>query len=217
MSASVFLARQARDRSQGCVASRSLIGRAVARTAIHRLTGRRAVIGRRPSGRPVARWADGGKGAPPSLSISYCAGCVGVAIAEGSRIGLDLEPRRSVAERVALRVMSPADAEHFRRLGREERRDAATRYWTCAEALAKASGKGLPQMLARSATLGFASSGSWERCGFAVYEVGDCIVCTLAYDSNSALDRRMEGSTLLDRVQIEELSVQSLCSIGRTI
>lgn len=218
MSASILLVRRGGDRRfRGCGASRSLISQAMARAAIHRLTGRPAVIGRCPGGRPVARWADGRDGDPPGLSISYCAGWIGVAVADRGPVGFDIEPRRSVAERVVLRVMSPADADRFGQLGREERRNAATRYWTCAEAVAKVSGQGLPLMLTRSMTLGFVGIGAWRQYGFAVCEAPSGLVWSMAWDSAADLDPRVESSAPFDPAQMEELSGQALCSISPTI
>jgi hypothetical protein len=193
---------------------RSSAGQAVAKAAIRLLTGREAVLSTRAGGAPVVRWAAASHDDPPALSISYCAEWVGVAVAARGRVGLDLEPQDSVAERVALRVMSATDAKRFRSLCPEERRRVATHYWTCAEALAKASGRGLPLMLTRAMTLGFAGEGSWEGYVFAAREVGDGLVCALAHDDCGAdPGPRAASPTLLDLTETEELSVQSLSSI----
>lgn len=203
MSAAIFLAHAGyEDGPGGASTRRSSIGRAVARAAVQRFCGRRAAIERGPGGRPVARWIDGDDG-HLGLSISYCPEWIGVGIVEGGRIGLDLEPSHSVSERVALRVMSAGDAEGFRRLSRREKRSAATRYWTCAEALAKASGRGLPQMLDRSMQLGFAKGGRWGGFSFAVRNIGECFVCAVASDRDLDLGFVAERPTLLDCLQVE--------------
>ncbi len=127
----------------------------------------------------------GWEGAVPSLSISHCAGWVGIALAPpGQRIGLDLEPAASVWHAVALRAMSAADAAALQALAPTRQAQAATTFWTTAEALAKGNGRGLPLMLARAVETGLQPAGRWDGLDFALLLAPAGLVCAIALDAS---------------------------------
>lgn len=174
------------------------LARAVACESAYRLTGLRVEIGDE-RGRPAARWSDGvHRNPPPSLSFSYCPGWIAVAIAPRGRVGIDIEPRRSVSWRIAERVMSLPDAERLHRMPAGDRERAATHCWTAAEALAKADGRGLALMLDRVLRLDSPSSGSWDRYDYATTQSEAGIVCALAADRGADLTGALVRSTFFE-------------------
>jgi 4'-phosphopantetheinyl transferase len=76
------------------------------------------------------------------FNLSHSGELALIAIAEGVRIGVDVEkPRGRDPLRVADRYFSPAEVDAIR--GAEDRPDEFLRYWTAKEALAKGLGLGL--------------------------------------------------------------------------
>jgi phosphopantetheinyl transferase len=203
MSASLFIAEVSqRGLSATKRAPRSLAGDVVARAAIRRFCGREAALGRDIGGRPVAHWADGCDDGTPAVSISYAGSHVCVAVADRGSVGIDIEPSRSIDERVARRVMSPSDLARFDRLAPQNREAAATRYWTCLEALLKARGMGLSQMLTRTRVLGFDSGGECEGLSFEVRAGDTGHICAFAAECVDDVGACLEDVTTLDNLDV---------------
>ena len=80
-----------------------------------------------------------------AFSISHAGSMVAVALAEGARVGLDVESldRRLQLDPLAERIFSAADLARFRALPAASRHAAFFRAWTGKEAILKAQGIGL--------------------------------------------------------------------------
>jgi hypothetical protein len=94
--------------------------------------------------------------------------------------------------------MPAVDAEVFESMDEADQLRTATRYWTCAEAVSKAVGRGLPLMLARGMRLGFDGRGEWNGLRFAVVDTKDGLTAALASDDLVDLEAVLEEPTLLD-------------------
>lgn len=182
----ICLARLRRENSRPVArAVASAAGRILAGEVVSRLTGDSDTVLEEAQGRPVLRWVDPSRTEdPPCLSLSYCDNWVGIAVAPRGRIGLDIEPSASVSERVARRVMGTIDTAQFDRLPEGERPAAGTRYWTRAEALAKADGGGLTLMLSRTVSAGFCGTGSWRSLRVMASELPVGLTCALACEGD---------------------------------
>ena len=130
---------------------RYIIGRATLRGllsgALHAAPSSLAITcGRR--GRPMLAPAGG-----LDFNVSHTGDVAVFAIATGAspRIGVDIEPcRRKVAvERLARRLLSAAEREHLATFEDEARRLEFLKFWTCKEALCKATGDGIAAPFAR--------------------------------------------------------------------
>jgi len=107
-----------------------------------------------PAKVPIARGARGrpelaDDNASLDFNVSHTAAVALIAIRHGGRqalrIGVDLEraDRDVPADRLARRVLTPAEQMAQAALGPDERRSRFLRYWTCKEAMSKATGDGL--------------------------------------------------------------------------
>jgi 4'-phosphopantetheinyl transferase len=85
----------------------------------------------------------------PAFSVAHAGGRVGVAVAHGAEVGLDLEPIRPVpgAFGVAARFFHPDERRELARLATGDRDAAFLTLWTRKEAYGKARGTGLPPAL----------------------------------------------------------------------
>jgi len=85
-------------------------------------------------------------GAPGfSFSVSHSGALLAVAVVHGAQVGVDVEevrPRRHL-DRLAARVLTPAEHARWEALPAEARLDAFLRHWTEREAYLKAIGLGL--------------------------------------------------------------------------
>lgn len=137
-----FVPRDDLSDAHASTAARQLLG-AVVRDLEPRLADD-AVIFRDERGKPhLARRHDQ---RTPSLAISiaHSTRTIGVAIARTHRVGLDVEPPSSASQRLVRRVFAPADAQRL--LTSDDAGEDFARSWTVAEACAKASGRGLPEL-----------------------------------------------------------------------
>ncbi|MFD2398669.1 4'-phosphopantetheinyl transferase family protein [Prauserella oleivorans] len=92
-------------------------------------------------------------GAALKLSISHAGERVGIALADGVDLGLDVESTGRRADDSMLEyALNPAERAALEGLSAAERSEAFFRYWTGKEALMKATGRGLRIPL-RSLTL----------------------------------------------------------------
>lgn len=98
-------------------------------------------------GKPHAAMPDGGT-APLHFSISHTRGFVAVALA-GCPVGIDVESARAAAavEKLAPDVLSTGALAALHSVEARHRGALFLRYWTLAEALVKATGRGLAQDL----------------------------------------------------------------------
>lgn len=102
------------------------------------------------------------------FSVSHSGERVGVAFAEGPRVGLDVErvveaDRGSVAET----VLAPEELRRWQGLGEAERTSAFHTYWARKESVLKATGDGLGVPMAELAV-----SAPWERPQLVTYPGG---------------------------------------------
>lgn len=83
------------------------------------------------------------------FSMTHTRGMVAVALAEGSEIGVDVEPanRRAESMKLAERFFAPDEAALLRALEGDARREAFFAIWTLKEAVVKATGEGLSRAL----------------------------------------------------------------------
>jgi 4'-phosphopantetheinyl transferase len=122
---------------------RYVVGRASLRCALgHHL-------GVAPAAVPIVR---GPRGRPQlegesdlDFNISHTEGVALIGIARGSRIGVDVEhAERAVnADGLARKFLRPAEQATLASLDEADRRRRFLRYWTCKEAMSKATGDGL--------------------------------------------------------------------------
>jgi len=127
---------------------RWIAGRATLRLVLGRL------LGLEPAQVPLRR---GHRGRPEladpaagiDFNVSHTAGMALYAVARGlapqARIGVDIERReRDVgADRLARKFLAPREQATLAGLAADERRRRFLRYWTCKEAMSKATGDGL--------------------------------------------------------------------------
>jgi 4'-phosphopantetheinyl transferase len=120
------------------------------------------VLGIEPAAVPIRR---GARGRPelaisesalaPDFNISHTRGgaVIGVALGlpAGTRIGVDVERRDRMlaADRLARKFLSPDEQASLPALDADRRRLQFLRYWTCKEAMSKATGDGLIAPFAR--------------------------------------------------------------------
>jgi len=122
------------------------------RTTLRQLLGAALGIGpadvpirRGPRGRPELAVADAGL----DFNVSHTGGVALIAIARGlppaTRIGVDIEriDREVGADRLARKFLTARERETLAPLATDERRQRFLRYWTCKEAMSKATGDGL--------------------------------------------------------------------------
>ncbi len=85
------------------------------------------------------------------FNLSHSGDLAIVAIAQGVRVGVDVELARPIADRDAIvrRFFSPRERADFDALPEPIKPDAFYRIWTCKEAYIKAIGKGLSEPLDR--------------------------------------------------------------------
>ena len=112
------------------------------------------VLGVEPAAVAIRRGARGRPelaGGPPALdfNISHTEGGAVIGIAHGlptgRRIGVDVErqDRGLAADRLARKFLSPDEQAELAGLDADGRRSRFLRYWTCKEAMSKATGDGL--------------------------------------------------------------------------
>ncbi|HSS70056.1 MAG TPA: 4'-phosphopantetheinyl transferase superfamily protein [Casimicrobiaceae bacterium] len=123
---------------------RYIIGRAALRWALGRtlsLAPPAVPIVRGERGRPRLDGIDG-----IDFNVSHTADVALIGIARGgARIGVDIEraDRGVNADGLARKFLTPAERATLASLSADERRARFVRYWTCKEALSKATGDGL--------------------------------------------------------------------------
>jgi 4'-phosphopantetheinyl transferase len=131
-------------------ARRFVAGRAWIRRALGELLGAapgRIVLAARPFGKPEIR--------EPASSLSFSLAHAGaqalLAVAQGGRVGVDIEARDAApdAETLAPRALAPRELEEFHARPLEEREPFFLARWTAKEALLKAAGIGLSSDPAR--------------------------------------------------------------------
>ena len=136
------LARAARFGTEA-LRTRYVAGRATLR----QLLGER--LGLAPEAVPIQR---GVRGRPvldmdgaPDFNVSHTRGRALIAIADGPRIGVDVEhfDRTVAADKLARKFLTPAEAATLAPCDPDERRRLFLRHWTCKEAMSKATGDGL--------------------------------------------------------------------------
>jgi 4'-phosphopantetheinyl transferase len=123
------------------------------RTSLRQALG--AALGIEPAAVPIRRGARGRPElddtvAPLDFNISHTdgGGLIGVARREPAdrrRIGVDVEREERLvgADRLARKFLSPAEQASLRGLDADARRRRFLRYWTCKEAMSKATGDGI--------------------------------------------------------------------------
>jgi 4'-phosphopantetheinyl transferase len=135
-------ARAARFGREG-LAQRYVAGRALLRWLLGRMLGLpppAVPIVRGMRGRPQLAGASG-----VDFNISHTAGVALIGIARGQRIGVDVErvDRDVRADGLAAKFLTAAERATLAPLPESERRARFLRYWTCKEAMSKATGDGL--------------------------------------------------------------------------
>jgi len=127
---------------------RSLLARALLRRMLVQTTGIPPggwVFDVEPSGRPIVRNADCER--VPSISIAHSGGWVAVAASNAGAIGIDIEahrPRRNFSG-IAAAAFGPDE----QLLAAADGDTTFYRIWTLREAMAKASGKGIAEVVDR--------------------------------------------------------------------
>lgn len=86
------------------------------------------------------------------FNLSHTEGLAAVAISRSRRLGIDIEQSTRVVDEleIAKKYFSAAETERLRALPENERRLAFLGYWTRKEAYAKATGRGLSDVLERN-------------------------------------------------------------------
>ena len=135
-------ARAARYGRPG-LAERYIVGRASLRWVLGRTIGLApgaVPILRDPRGRP---YLDGDFGI--DFNVSNTEGVALIGITREGRIGVDIEhsARRVRVDGLARKLLTPAERATLAPLAEAERRARFLRYWTCKEAMSKATGDGL--------------------------------------------------------------------------
>ncbi len=125
------------------LARRYVLGRARLRWILGR------AVGVPPAEVPIVR---GARGRPQlegnagfDFNISHTEGVALIGIVRDGRIGVDVEHSARVvrADGLARKFLTPAEQATLAPLGESERRTRFLRYWTCKEAMSKATGEGL--------------------------------------------------------------------------
>jgi 4'-phosphopantetheinyl transferase len=125
------------------LARRYVLGRARLRWILGR------AVGVPPAEVPIVR---GARGRPQlegnagfDFNVSHTEGVALIGIARDRRIGVDVEHSTRVvrADGLARKFLTPAEQATLAPLGESERRTRFLRYWTCKEAMSKATGEGL--------------------------------------------------------------------------
>ncbi len=131
--------------------ARFVAGRAMLRTRLAdelELNPRDLTIGRTAAGKPILTSPD-----KPDLdfSLSYAGSFILLAIGRDTRVGVDIEPMRSVpeAESIVARHFAIPEKERWQQLPASHRPRAFLEAWTRKEAVLKATGVGLSQGLAK--------------------------------------------------------------------
>ena len=135
-------ARAARYSRPG-LAQRYIVGRASLRWVLGR------TLGIAPGAVPILRdargrpYLDGDFGI--DFNVSNTEGVALIGITREGRIGVDIEhsARRVRADGLARKLLTPAERATLAPLAEAERRARFLRYWTCKEAMSKATGDGL--------------------------------------------------------------------------
>jgi 4'-phosphopantetheinyl transferase len=85
------------------------------------------------------------------FNVSHTGGAAVIGVAHGVRIGIDVErsDRTVGADRLARKFLAPGERNTFEGLADDERRARFLKYWTCKEAMSKATGDGLIAPFAR--------------------------------------------------------------------
>jgi 4'-phosphopantetheinyl transferase len=143
-----LLAPDERARAERYHAARNCTRYVVARGALRSILGEylgaspaRLEFRRNPFGKPSLV---GRSSMLPDFSVSRADDVMVCAIAEGARIGVDIEPvARATDDRHELAYFSPFEREQLERLPPEQRLEAAAICWTRKEAFIKALGEGL--------------------------------------------------------------------------
>jgi 4'-phosphopantetheinyl transferase len=122
---------------------RYIIGRASLRWALSRTLGVSAAtvpIVRGERGRPKLDGIDG-----IDFNISHTDDVALIGIADGTQIGVDIEraDREVNADGLARKFLTPAERATLAPLPPDARRARFLRYWTCKEAMSKATGDGI--------------------------------------------------------------------------
>lgn len=122
---------------------RYIVGRALLRNLLGRtlsLAPDAVPIVRGPRGRPQL---DGISGV--DFNVSHTRDLALIGIAHGPRIGVDIEraDREVNADGLARKVLAPDERATLAALPGDERRARFLRYWTCKEAMSKATGDGI--------------------------------------------------------------------------
>jgi 4'-phosphopantetheinyl transferase len=134
--------------------ARWIAGRASLRIVLGRVLGTTpagVAIARGERGRPQLGRADDGI----DFNVSHTAGVVLIGIVRNRsgdvRIGVDVERagRKIATDALARRVLTPAERTALAGLTPDERRRLLLRYWTCKEAMSKATGDGLAAVFRR--------------------------------------------------------------------
>ena len=125
------------------LARRYIVGRALLRWVLGR------AVRVPPAAVPIVR---GARGRPQlegnaglDFNISHTEGVALIGVAHDGRIGVDVEhSERDVrADGLARKFLTPTERSTLAPLGESERRARFLRYWTCKEAMSKATGEGL--------------------------------------------------------------------------
>jgi 4'-phosphopantetheinyl transferase len=128
--------------------SRWIAGRVALRTVLgHTLGVDPAAVAIRRGVRGRPELADAGSGIDFNVSHTRGVALIAVArgLAEGVRVGVDIEHReREVgADRLARKFLAPREQATLADLPPDVRRQRFLRHWTCKEAMSKATGDGL--------------------------------------------------------------------------
>ena len=87
----------------------------------------------------------------PDFNVSHTDGAAVMGVAYGARIGIDVErsDRAVGADRLARKFLAAGERTTLEGLADDERRARFLKYWTCKEAMSKATGDGLIAPFAR--------------------------------------------------------------------
>jgi 4'-phosphopantetheinyl transferase len=191
--------RRARD------ARRFLAGRMRTRSALAELLGiapERIAFAAGPFGRPEIRYP----ATSLSFSLAHAGGRAVLAVAEGGRVGVDIEPRDAApdAEALASRALAPRELEELFARPSSERESFFLSRWTAKEALLKAAGIGFACdpariTLQRDAQGGFGARGEPRIAGLTAWHVEEApgFLVALAADTRP-------GSSAADRTELQD-------------
>jgi len=136
---------RARRASEQSLAVKFVVGRWLLRSilgAILDLSPEEIPLGVGPHGKPMLERDFPGC---PSFNLAHSGAWAVLAIATGTTVGVDLERIRPLADadRLARRILTPREQEHYRRLARSARESALLTAWVGKEAVLKALGAGI--------------------------------------------------------------------------